>query len=92
MTNEKKIILKYKVGDTVKVKTWESIEKDNPRKSERGSGAILMESPCDGFPHYFTLDKSKFSGTFITIERVHPDGYESNELSWCDDMFEDKIE
>lgn len=73
--------MKYEVGDKVRVRSWESMEKEFGQDKD---GDINI-SPC------FTKEMKKYCGKIVTIHRtkgaicyVRED---SGRYAWCEDMF-----
>ena len=74
---------RHKVGDRVKIRSYNSIEKEFVRDCDGFRG------PCGG---YFVPGMNKYCGKTVTITHVHSAGYrikEDGEMwNWTDDMFE----
>ena len=76
--------MKYKVGDKVKVRSWESME------AEFGLNCDAIDNPG----YCFVESMKQYCGKCVTISRCHNDYYDIEEdecqWSWDDTMFEDE--
>jgi len=77
--------MKYKVGDRVRVRQWETMAR---QYKVRNDGDIEII----GTPHYFIKEKKSLCGQVVTIEKVVSDYYHIKEdggyWEWTDEMFE----
>ena len=77
--------MKFKVGDKVKVRSWESME------AEFGLDYNAIDNPG----HYFVEDMKRYCGKYVTISDCHRNYYnikEDNErYSWTNTMFENVV-
>ena len=81
--------LKYKVGDKVRVKSWERLIEEYGLKEDDGGEYILIGN-ID-----FNEDMKDFCGKVVTIDSIEGDTYTIAEDDWCwawtDEMFEGKV-
>jgi len=82
--------LKYKVGDRVRVKTWERLIEEYGLKEDEAGDKYIPIRDID-----FTEDAKRFCGKVVTIDSIEGDTYTIVEDDWCwawtDEMFEGKI-
>ncbi|MBR5860446.1 MAG: hypothetical protein IKY71_03775, partial [Bacteroidaceae bacterium] len=73
--------MRFKVGDQVRVRTWEDLRREFPSKYSENELTIR----CG-----FNNKMKKRCGTVVTIQRVRESTYaiEEDEWSWTDDMLE----
>ena len=82
--------MKYKIGDKVKVKTWERLVEEYGLK-EIGFGEYIPIRNVD-----FIEDMKKFCGKVVTIDGIEKDdtytiAEDDWRWSWTDEMFEEKV-
>lgn len=79
--------MKYKVGDKVRVRQWEDMEKEY---GSNASGYIYIES-CK---NTFTEGMSKYCGNVLTIREIRGRTYRMNEVkfNWSDEMLEPVVD
>lgn len=80
--------LRYKIGDRVRVKTWERLVEEYGLRENKSGKYIPMEN-ID-----FIEDMKEFCGKIVTIDNIIKDTYVIAEDDWCwewtDEMFEGK--
>ena len=85
--------LKYKIGDKVRVKTWEKLVKEYGLKENELGEYIPIRNVG------FTEDMKDFCGKVVTIDCVIPENgiyLIEEDIDWCrswtDEMFEEKVD
>ncbi len=83
--------MKYKVGDKVKIKTWEKMGKEYNSSHE---GVILMGY----FSFYIGMEdwiNEKFPDRILTIEKVHKYSYfilcDKHRHNWTEEMIKEGV-
>ena len=83
--------MKYKIGDKVRVKTWERLIKEYGLKEDVDGEYILIKDKGA----IFDEDMKKFCGKVVTIDNIIRDTYVIAEDDWywvwTDEMFEGKV-
>jgi len=81
--------MKYKVGDKVKIKTWEELEKEFGLDRYNNSiESICIKCDCS-FMDYMEIElNAKFPNRIIEIEKITFGRYKMKRLccNWTDDM------
>ena len=83
------LIMQYKVGDKVKIK---SLEWYNANKNSEGSVIFKHTSAEYDYEMHFTKDDSQYCGKVLTIGGILDDCYIFDEIKsgylYCDEMIE----
>ena len=90
--SDTKKTMKYKVGDKVRVKTWERLVEEYDLEEDADGKYISIK----GKDAIFDEDMKKFCGKVVTINGILGDTYiiyedEYEGWEWTDEMFEGKV-